>query len=422
MSSVIATPELVRGAAEKLTAIRSSLDGVAATVSGPTVGIVAAAQDEVSTALASMFGGFGREFQAVNAHTEAFHARFVQLLNASAAGYANAEIASARTLLAGGLGLDAPGRALAAASDVNPMARWTEVLDTTARNAQSSFGATRASLTTLIGGVSTGLRQLGTDPAAFVGNLQTAAQSVFLVGAPQDVASAVVQHTLGGVTQATNPGAIPPEPTVVPLNDVHVELYKGLAGLGDFQTGSSSLETALVAGLTNFAASPASGVLLGAVGPFVSPAVALWNSAGTVFADLTGGSPGAALGHLIETPANVVDAFFNGATLNLDALAPALNPFVTTGSAGGERLDGLSLAFGGLFSPGQVVTGASGPLYYGTGGSLLNAVGLEFSFFPPDDFAGGALSIPAIPVGPIGATAGLLGILGRAIGGSLLIP
>lgn len=422
MSSVIATPELMRGAAEKLTAIRSSLDGVADTVSGPTVGIVAAAQDEVSTALASIFGGFGREFQAVNAQAEAFHARFVQLLSASAAGYANAEIASARTLLTGVPGLDAPGRAPAAASVVNPASRWTEVLDTTARNAQSSFGASRAGLTTLMGGVSTGIRQLATDPAAFVGNLQTAAQSVFLVGAPQDVASAVVQHTLGGVTQATNPGAIPPEPAVVPLNDVHVELYKGLAGLGDFQTGSSSLETALVAGLTNFAASPASGVLLGAVGPFVSPAVALWNSAGTVFADLTGGSPGSALGHLIDTPANVVDAFFNGATLNLDALAPTFNPFVTSGSAGGERLDGLSLAFGGLFSPGQVVTGASGPLYYGTGGSLLNALGLEFSFFPPDDFAGGSLSIPAIPVGPIGATAGLTSILGKAIGGSLLVP
>lgn len=422
MSSVIATPELVRGAAENLSAIRSSLDGAADTISGPTVGIVAAAQDEVSTALASIFSGFGREFQAVNAQAEAFHARFVQLLNASAASYANAEIGSAQTLLAGGLGLNAPGRAAAAGTDVSPLSRWTEVLDTTARNAQSSFGAARAGLTTLIGGVSTGIRQLATDPAAFVGNLQTAAQSVFLVGAPQDVASAVVQHTLGGVTQATNPGAIPPEPAVVPLNDVHVELYKGLAGLGDFQTGSSSLETALVAGLTNFAASPVSGVLLGAVGPFVSPAVALWNSAGTMFADLTNGSPASALAHLIDTPANVVDAFFNGATLNLDALAPAVNPFVTSGSAGGERLDGLSVAFGGLFSPGQVVTGASGPLYYGTGGSALNALGLELSFFPPDDFAGGSLSIPAIPVGPIGATAGLMDIIGKAISGSLLVP
>lgn len=141
MSSVIATPELVRGAAESLKAIRSSLDGVADTISGPTVGIVAAAQDEVSTALASIFSSFGREFQAVNADAEEFHARFVQLLNASAAGYANAEIAGAQTLLAGGLGLNAPSRAPAAGTEVSPLSRWTEILDTTARNAQSSFSA-----------------------------------------------------------------------------------------------------------------------------------------------------------------------------------------------------------------------------------------------------------------------------------------
>ncbi|MDP7723711.1 outer membrane porin GjpA [Mycobacterium sp. TY814] len=422
MSSVIATPELVLGAAENLAAIRSSLDGVADVISGPTIGIAAAAQDEISTALATMFSDFGRDFRAIDAQAEAFHARFVQLVSASAVDYADAEIANAAQLLSGPVSLHTPGGALAAASDIDPLSRWTQVLGTTTRNAQSALGAFQAGVSTLFGGVSTGLRQLATNPAAFFGNIQTAAQSVFLVGAPQDVASAVVQHTLGGITQATNPGAVPPAPTVVPLNDVHVELYTGLAGLGDFQTGTSSLETALVAGLTNFAASPASGVLLGAVGPFVSPAVALWNSAGSVFADLTGGSPTAALGHLLDTPANVVDAFFNGATLNLDALAPAVNPFVTSGSAGGEQLDGVSLAFGGLFSPGQVVSGASGPMYYGTGGSLLNAVGLELSFYPPDDFAGGSLSIPAIPVGPIGATAGLISILGQALGGTLLAP
>ncbi|MFV8320563.1 hypothetical protein [Mycobacterium sp. 23] len=65
------------------------------------------------------------------------------------------------------------------------------------------------------------------------------------------------------------------------------------------------------------------------------------------------------------------------------------------------------------------MTGASGPMYYGTGGSMLNALGLQFSFFPPDDFAGGSLNIPAIPVGPIGATAGLISILGHALGGTL---
>lgn len=407
MSYVIAASQLVHHAAHELAGIGTSLADAAATVAGPTTGIAAAAQDEISVAIAALFRDLGREFQAVSAQTQSFHAEFVDSINAGAAAYAGAEAGNARAVLT----------AAASPGGIEPLSRWTATLDSTARNAQTVLGAAPASLNTLAGGVSTGLRQLATDPAAFFGNLRTAAQSVFLVGAPQDVASAVVLHTLGGVTQATNGSVTPPE--IVPVNDVHVQLYEGLAGLADFQTGSSGFEQTLVAGLTNFAASPASGVLLGAVGPFVSPAVALWNTAGSVFADLTGGSPVAALGHLIDAPANVVDAFFNGATLNLDALAPTFDPFVTSGSAGGERLDGLSFAFGGLFSPGEVVTGASGPMYYGTGGAMLNALGLRFSFFPPDEFAGGSLSIPAIPVGPIGATAGLISILGHALGGTL---
>lgn len=407
MSYVIAASQLVHHAARELAGIGTSLADAAATVAGPTTGIAAAAQDEISVAIAALFRDLGREFQAVSAQTQSFHAEFVNSVNAGAAAYAGAEAGNARAVLT----------AAASPVGIEPLSRWTATLDATASNAQTVFGAAPASLNTLAGGISTGLRQLATDPTAFFGNLRTAAQSVFLVGAPQDVASAVVQHTLGGVTQATNGSVTPPE--IVPINDVHVQLYEGLAGLADFQTGSSGFEQTLVAGLTNFAASPASGVLLGAVGPFVSPAVALWNTAGSVFADLTGGSPVAALGHLINAPANVVDAFFNGATLNLDALAPTFDPFVTSGSAGGERLDGLSFAFGGLFSPGEVVTGAGGPMYYGTGGSMLNALGLQFSFFPPDDFAGGSLNIPAIPVGPIGATAGLISILGHALGGTL---
>lgn len=410
MSYVIAASEFVRGAAQELAGIGAALADATATVSSPTTAIAAAAQDEVSTALASLFGDFGRQFQTLSTQAQAFQAQFVNQLNASAAAYAGAEIANAQQVLAGGATSGAP----AAASSTG----YQALASNTAANAQAVVGATRASLNTFIGGATTGLRQLATNPAAFYGNLQTAAQSVFLVGAHPDVAWDVVQRTLGGVTQATNPGAIPPEPTVVPVNDVHVQLYQGLAGLGDFQTGSG-LEAVFVTGLTNFAASPASGVLLGAAGPLISPGVALWNSAGSIFADLTGGAPGAALTHLIEAPANVVNAFFNGATLNLDALAPTFNPFVTAGSEGGEQLNGLSVAFGGLFSPGQVVAGASGPMYYGTGGSMLNALGLEFSFFPPDDFAGGSLSIPAIPVGPIGATAGLISILGHALGGTL---
>lgn len=404
MSLLVATTELLQGAAQDLASIGSSLADATSTASGPTTGIAAAAQDEVSVAVSALFGSFGREFQTISARTQAFGSQFVNLINASAGAYAGAEVANAQQVLP------------AAPTAGDPIARLSQIAATTAQNAQASFGAIPASVSTLVGGVTGGLRQLATNPAAFVGNLQAAAQSVFLVGSGPDLGWAVAHHTLGGVTQAVNGSVVPPE--IVDVPDVHLQLYKGLAGLGDFSTGSP-VEQAFVTGLTNFTASPASGVLIGAAAPFISPAVALWNSAGSVFADITGGNPTAALGHLVNTPANVVDAFFNGATLNLDALAPTFGPFVTAGSDGGEQLDGLSYTFGGLFSPGQVVTGASGPMYYGTGGSMLNGLGLEFSFYPPDDFAGGFLNLPGVGVGPIGATAGLISVLGHALGGTL---
>lgn len=388
MSSLTALPELMQGAAQDLAGIGSSLAEATATVSGPTTGIAAAAADDVSVALASLFGNFGRQFQAVSAQAHAFHTQFASLMNSTATAYAGSEAANAEAV---GLG---------------------RTLD----NASTLFGASRASLNTFAGGASTALGQLATNPAGFVGDLQTAVQSAVLVGANNDVVQAVLPHTLGGVTSATNPSAIPPDPTVVPVNDAHGEVYSGLVGDGYIPTGPDGL---LLSAVLNFASSPVSGLAIGAVGPVVSPAVSLWNSAGSVFADVTGGNLTGALTHVLSAPVNAVDAFFNGATLNGDALAPVFNPFVSGGSGGAEELTGLSLAFGGLLSPGQVVTGADGPMFYGVGGSAFNSVGMDLSFLPPDDFAGGSIEIPAVGVGPIAATANFISILGHALGGTL---
>jgi hypothetical protein len=384
VSFVIALPELVQDAAQDLAGIGSSLADATASVSGPTTSIAAAAQDEVSVAIASLFGKFGQEFHALGAQAQAFHAEFVSSLNSGAGAYVSAEGANAG------------------------------LVSTTVSNAQTVFAASRQSLNTLLGGISTEVGLLATNPAAFVRNLETALESVTLIGTPQSIASVVVDHTLGGVTTAFDGSG---QPTPVP--DAHIEIYDGLVGAGDFDA-PTGIEGQLVTALTNFASSPLSGVLLGFAGPIVSPGVALFNSMHTVLTDVTGGNPVGALTALVDTPATVVNAFFNGATLNLDPLAPVFSPFVSAGDAGGEQLTGMSLAFGGLFSPGQVVTGPAGPIYYGTGGSALNALGLDISFVPPDDYAGGHVDIPAVPVGPIGATAGLIDILGEALGGGLL--
>jgi hypothetical protein len=105
MSFVIATPDLVESAATDLAGIRSSLAEAAASAAVPTTGIATAAQDEVSVAIASMFGNFGQEFQAVSAQAQAFHQQFVSLMNAGAGAYASAEAANAAQAVLGG-GLD----------------------------------------------------------------------------------------------------------------------------------------------------------------------------------------------------------------------------------------------------------------------------------------------------------------------------
>lgn len=405
MSFVTAATGMLQSAGENLAGLGSALVDASATASGPTTGIAAAAEDEVSLAVASLFGKFGQEFQALSSQAQAFHSQFVGLLNAGAGAYAGAEAASARILLGGGA-TPAPA---APSGTIDPIEPWLRTVGMTAQNAVAVTDASLDSLTTF----ATGVRELAANPAAAFGNLQTAAQSVFLVGSPENVVQAVIRNTLGGVTSATNPTAPPPD-NVVPVNDGHGEVYSGLFGDGYIPTGPDGL---LLSTITNFASSPFSGVLIGAVGPFISPVVSLWNSAGSVFADATSGNLTGALGHLIDTPANLVNAVFNGAELNIDALAPTFNPFVEDGSGGAEKLTGLSVAFGGLFSPGQVVDGASGDMFYGVGGSAFNSLGMDLSFFPPDDFAGGSIEIPAVPVGPIGATAGLISILGRALGG-----
>ncbi|WP_155763658.1 PE family protein [Mycobacterium asiaticum] len=102
---MVAEADLVSAAAGQLAGLRSSLSEAAAAAAAPTTGIAAAASDEISAAIARIFGTFGQDFQAVNSQAAAFNAEFVRLLNGSASAYVTAEIANAeRTLLGGAFG------------------------------------------------------------------------------------------------------------------------------------------------------------------------------------------------------------------------------------------------------------------------------------------------------------------------------
>jgi len=150
-------------------------------------------------------------------------------------------------------------------------------------------------------------------------------------------------------------------------------------------------DAALITPIINFLGSPESGILMGDIGPFVSPLVALINSIG-------------AGDDLNTTLADMYGAFFNGATLSLNGLLPTINDLIGSEFPPGMVLGNLDIGFGGLLSPGSVgdyaPTNPEG--FQGVGGSIFNSVGLYFSGVPKL----GVLNLVSQPVGPIGALEG----------------
>jgi len=100
MSYLIAVPDTLTATATNVAGIGSSLSEANSAAAAPTTGIVVAAEDEVSAAVASLFSGYGKEFQALSAQAAEFHSQFVQALNAGAEAYASTEAANAGPLQA----------------------------------------------------------------------------------------------------------------------------------------------------------------------------------------------------------------------------------------------------------------------------------------------------------------------------------
>ena len=98
MSFVIAVPEMVASAASNLTSLGSMISEANAAAAGPTTGVVAAAGDEVSAGIASLFSSQARDFQALSAQAAAFHAQFVQALAGAGNSYAATEAANVSLL------------------------------------------------------------------------------------------------------------------------------------------------------------------------------------------------------------------------------------------------------------------------------------------------------------------------------------
>lgn len=98
MPFVIAAPEVMTAAANDLATIGSNVSAAHAAAANPTVGVMPAAADEVSAAIASVFADHAQAFQALAAKAGAFNDQFVQTLKSGGAAYAAAEATSAASL------------------------------------------------------------------------------------------------------------------------------------------------------------------------------------------------------------------------------------------------------------------------------------------------------------------------------------
>ncbi|SOJ56068.1 PE-PGRS family protein PE_PGRS26 [Mycobacterium simulans] len=98
MSYLVAAPDLLTTAAVDAAAIGSSMRAANLAALAPTSTLMAAAADEVSAAIATLFSGYGQEYQAMSARAAALHEQFVQALSNASGAYAAAEAANATPL------------------------------------------------------------------------------------------------------------------------------------------------------------------------------------------------------------------------------------------------------------------------------------------------------------------------------------
>lgn len=75
MSWVMVSPELVVAAAADLAGIGSAISSANAAAAVNTTGLLTAGADEVSTAIAALFGAQGQAYQAASAQAAAFYAQ-----------------------------------------------------------------------------------------------------------------------------------------------------------------------------------------------------------------------------------------------------------------------------------------------------------------------------------------------------------
>lgn len=98
--SVVVAPDWLSAAAADIADLGSAVGAANAAAAAPTTGLLAAAEDEVSAAIAALFSTHGQGYQALSVDVAAFQSRFAQALAAAGGAYVAADAASAAPLQA----------------------------------------------------------------------------------------------------------------------------------------------------------------------------------------------------------------------------------------------------------------------------------------------------------------------------------
>jgi hypothetical protein len=100
MTYVLAQPQAMAAAASDVAGIGSAINEADAAAAAPTTGVLAAAADEVSAPIATLFNSYAREYHAIIRQAATFHNEFAQFLAAAGKAYAETEAAASSALSA----------------------------------------------------------------------------------------------------------------------------------------------------------------------------------------------------------------------------------------------------------------------------------------------------------------------------------
>ncbi len=112
MSYLVAAPDLFAAATANLNSLGTSISEANGAWAGPISSLLPAAQDEVSAAIAALFGTHAQSYQALSQEAQAFHQQFVQALSSAGNAYSLAESVNANPLQAVSDLINAPSQAL----------------------------------------------------------------------------------------------------------------------------------------------------------------------------------------------------------------------------------------------------------------------------------------------------------------------